>query len=44
MALRHEMGFDRQKLRENCDSGASAATFTRETRFGRQKLPKKSRF
>ena len=32
------MRFDRQKLRENCDFGVSAATPSQEMRFDRHKL------
>ena len=36
--LSHEMRFDRQKLRKNCNFQGSRATLSHEMRFDRQKL------
>jgi len=40
----HEMRFDRQKLRENCDFELYCATLTHEMRFDGQKLEKNCDF
>ena len=42
--LSHEMRFDRQKLRKNCDFQGPIATLSHEMRFDRQKLRKNCNF
>ena len=42
--LSHEMRFDRQKLRKNCDFKSSRATLSHEMRFDREKLRKNCDF